>query len=287
VKRISLFLCGFFFSLSLQSSYAVSLREECFPFEELPPHLQVIAEKVLLKALDSEALYTFVGDLKPMSQGFIEFEVKPSDERVGNLSLILSKFHCGREIQGALVVFDSKSANHAIASSFIGRPSLIEKKRLEFQTDVSSLPVDESFDLADFVSWIDQINGRARFKNFGMYFGYPKYAVDFFLEAQRKELENGETLERDFYSVPTFAADSSRFIWATPLPHQEQEVDREIRRVADQVLERYRLLRARHITSEGTGALALIREWYYDKDLDGNETWKPENARFSACETLL
>ncbi|NJM52355.1 MAG: hypothetical protein HC846_02550 [Blastocatellia bacterium] len=53
---------------------AFGQRTECFPFERLPPEKRKKAEDLLLKALDSEALYTIVGGLKPMSSGFASFQ---------------------------------------------------------------------------------------------------------------------------------------------------------------------------------------------------------------------
>lgn len=47
-----------------------SSREECFPLQKLSPELRVKAEELLLKALDDSALYSFVGQIKPMSSGF-------------------------------------------------------------------------------------------------------------------------------------------------------------------------------------------------------------------------
>lgn len=54
---------------------------ECFPFEKLPPEKRRTAEALLLKALDSEALYTIAGDLKPMSSGFASFEFATREVR--------------------------------------------------------------------------------------------------------------------------------------------------------------------------------------------------------------
>jgi hypothetical protein len=36
-------------------------RAQCFPVEKLPPALRAKSEEMLLKALDTEALYTLVG----------------------------------------------------------------------------------------------------------------------------------------------------------------------------------------------------------------------------------
>jgi hypothetical protein len=73
----ALFVVLLFILTSLTSAQAQSVsRNECFPFERLPPDQRKAAEELLLKALDEEALYTIVGGLKPMSSGFraIQFQ---------------------------------------------------------------------------------------------------------------------------------------------------------------------------------------------------------------------
>jgi hypothetical protein len=77
----------------------------CFPFESLPPSLKSRAETLLLKALDSEALYTIAADIKPMSSGIIGLQVdvaRPDTAEADALRTILSAWTCGGEIRGVL-----------------------------------------------------------------------------------------------------------------------------------------------------------------------------------------
>lgn len=55
---------------------------ECFAFETLPSEQRRRAEELLLKALDSEALYTIVGNIKPMSSGFQNFQIQVQLPRI-------------------------------------------------------------------------------------------------------------------------------------------------------------------------------------------------------------
>lgn len=73
-------------------------RQDCFPFERLSPVEREKAEALLLKALDSEALYTIIGNLKPMSSGFGEmrFPVKKMDlPQLAERRRILATWRCG------------------------------------------------------------------------------------------------------------------------------------------------------------------------------------------------
>src|SRR5262245_16671720 len=73
----------------------------CFPFETLPAELRAKADEMLLKALDSESLYTIVGGLKPMSSSFASFKFsveKPDLKEIEDARRILAAWHCGDDI---------------------------------------------------------------------------------------------------------------------------------------------------------------------------------------------
>lgn len=79
-------------------SPARAARCECFPTERLPADLRAKSESLLLKALDSEALYTIIGDLKPMSSGFASFKFsieKPDLAQIEETRRLLSVWRCG------------------------------------------------------------------------------------------------------------------------------------------------------------------------------------------------
>src|ERR671912_252443 len=46
-------------------------RAECFPIERVETALRAKAEALLLETLDSPALYTVIGGLKPMTSSFL------------------------------------------------------------------------------------------------------------------------------------------------------------------------------------------------------------------------
>ena len=100
---------------------AAVTREECFNISSLDPSLEERAEQYLLKALDSEALYTIVGGLKPLSMGFVSF-LYPSGSiplEVSQANSIFSAFKCGEMEafvhESALVSNDKRYASAAIA----------------------------------------------------------------------------------------------------------------------------------------------------------------------------
>src|SRR5262249_40050847 len=83
------------------SPAARAARCECFPTERLPADLRAKSESLLLKALDSEALYTIIGDLKPMSSGFSSFKFsieKPDLAQIEETRRLLSVWRCGDKL---------------------------------------------------------------------------------------------------------------------------------------------------------------------------------------------
>lgn len=103
-------------------------RAQCFPLETLSPNLRGQAEKVLLDALDSEALYTLVGAVKPMSSGWLSAQFnldKPDPQKLDELRQIVATFRCGDEIEAHLHAFakrDDRKIN--LDSTLFCRPAL-------------------------------------------------------------------------------------------------------------------------------------------------------------------
>ena len=67
---------------STTSLAQTNAKHQCFNHEGLPTELQQKSEKYLLEALDTEALFTLVGGLKPMSSGFYDRRVSTSIPRM-------------------------------------------------------------------------------------------------------------------------------------------------------------------------------------------------------------
>lgn len=101
-----------------------------------------------------------------------------------------------------------------------------------------------------------------------------EYAVDFFVQAAEEERKTGKFVERDFIQIPTYVSVQGRFVYAVPKGHVEREEDRTLRARAEQVLARYRELRAQHIGVGKDGVLALVRSWFDD----GNGRCSPRHA---------
>lgn len=102
----------------------------------------------------------------------------------------------------------------------------------------------------------------ARFGGYGYLFGYPDYAVNFFVQAADSENFTGQFVERDFYALPTVAGETGRFVWAVPHGHRENAADQALKERAAKILADYRERRARFIGPGKPGVVALLRQWW-------------------------
>lgn len=249
----------------------------CFPFETLPAPLRPKAAELLLRALDSEALYTIASDLKPMSSGIESIRIdvaKPDLAAADDLRRILDAWTCGGEIRGVL---------HHFAAVYEGkRPldvavfNLPRMRRLlgERATFFGPYGLSPASDPVEALMAIEYDPTTARLRGYGYLFGYPDHAVDFFVAAADSQKATGTFVERDFISVPTIRGER-RFVYAVPKGHQQNEQDTALRTRARAVHDDYRARRARHITdNDPANVVKLVREWFDN----GQGDVRPSNA---------
>ncbi len=265
------------FLLTSVAVSASSERSACFPFEQLPDTERARAETLLLKALDSEALYTIVGGIKPMSSGFSNYSIlarmprndEAKAERDASLAQLeadrrsLTLWQCGKnelfaEIQHFSRVFDGKRNSEAVV---FNRRSLREMLSLRsaffdrWSITPSSHPLQVLYA-------VENADLTPRFAGYGYLFGYPDHAVRFFVEAANSEELTGEFVDRDFYSIATVVSSTNRFVFAVPKGHRETPADRELKERAERVLTEYKVRRARYIDENGKGVVELLRDWF-------------------------
>lgn len=282
-------------------------RSECFPFEKLSPEKRKTAEELLLKAIDSEALYTIVGGMKPMSNGFAsaEFSVReirgisetealdlvkkyPNEEakkgiseaekrklslaesflkrqnslrKIDETREILGHFRCGdnifADIQHYAKTFEGKRFTDSV---IFNRTSL--KKMLKEKSDFFvRFGVTENSHPLQVLYAVEYDETGARFGGYGYLFGYPDYAVKFFVQAADEEEFTGKFVERDFYSIPTFSNPTNRFVYAVPKGHVENETDKELKAKALKVFEEYKKRRDQYIGDGKKGVVEMMRDW--------------------------
>lgn len=255
-------------------------RNQCFPIEGLSPEKRKPAEELLLKALDSEALFTIVGGVKPMSSGFANFRFdirEPSDgpkrkERtdalrsIDDTRAIFETWRCGdnilAEVQHFSRAFDGKrSADAVVFDRAALRKMLVDRSHF-----FSRWGVTQNTHPLSVLYAVETADATPRFAGYGYLFGYPDYAVEFFVDAANKEEFTGRFVERSFYSIETFAGKTNRFVYAVPKGHAERSEDAALKKRAEYVLSEYRARRERYIGDGKAGVVELLRDWFCQTD---------------------
>ncbi len=252
-------------------------RAQCFPVEELPPALRARAEAALLDALDREALFTLVGGLKPVSEGFWSVKWKAdagSPDPLDEAQQVLRAFRCGDAVYADMLVFREPVGKARLAHAYVVNALALRAKVREEPGFWLRLGVTPHSHPAAVMPAAEAAAAADRFRAFGYAFGYPRHAVDFYVAAAEEEKRTGVVVKRDFVNLPTFGSDRGRFVWAVPKGQAETEADRAVRAAAAPVLEAYRQRRAYYVGAGRPGVVELLRDWYDD----GTGLCDPANA---------
>lgn len=272
-----LIVTTFFLFIFSGLALAQTSRAECFPFERLSAAQRTKAETLLLKALDTEGLYTIVGGIKPMSSGFANFnfsirvprEEDKKAERAKTLAdmeetrVILSHFRCGddeifADVQHFAKTFEGKRFSEAVVFNRRAlRQMLAEKSDFFVRWGVTpgAHPLQVLYA-------VEPDETGARFGGYGYLFGYPDYAVRFFVQAADEEEFSGKFVERDFYSISTFENEKNRFVYAVPKGHKETEFDLNLKRNAEKILADYKTRRKKYVGDGKKGVVEMLRDWF-------------------------
>ncbi len=254
-------------------------RAECFPIERLAPALRPKAEEMLLKMLDSEALYTVVGGLKPMSSRFATYLIPvktPDTATLEEARQILAVFRCGDAFHADILPFHRLQNDRRYLEAVIFYRPALERMIEGYHSFFAPYGITPRTHPMVVALAIEHDPDTSRNRGLGYLYGYPKYAVDFFVESADKQKETKTLVPRDFINIPTFSHATNRFTYAVPKGHRENEDDRRLRAQAARILSAYRERRARYIGENKPGVVALLRDWFDD----GTGFCAPENARF-------
>lgn len=255
-------------------------RAECFPVETLPADLRPLAEELLLRILDSEALYTVVGGLKPMSSGYVQTYLatdKPDTTEIERTRQALSALRCGDWFRADLLMFRHVGANKKrYLEGVIVCVPVYRRMVNTYASFWAPWGVTPSTDPLAAVVFAENDATSDRNRALGYLYGYPKPAVDFFVAGMDAGKETKKVTPRDFRQIPTFSSPSGQFVYAVPKGTPESAEDVALRTEAARILAAYRERRSRYIGNGKPGVVALMRDWFND----GTGQYSPANARF-------
>jgi hypothetical protein len=261
-------------------------RIEVFPgYEQLSATDRDRADSLIAFALDHEALYSLMADLKPISSiGFsLSFPLgKDSTQQDGqhdvvnvsadSVQTLIRDLESWYRVVDALSfgdyqfmllpfrqVWDGKRNMQVL----LCRADLIDDLLEEQAPFFAQWGFVPGTDPAVLLTAIEFEDKHDRFRSYGYLFGYPRHAVDFFVEASLEQEETGEFVSRDFFQIPVYAGEKGYFTYAVPKDYETGSRDSLIYNSAQKVLEEYRELRPQYLDKQGNlEAIELYRDWW-------------------------
>jgi hypothetical protein len=236
--------------------------------------------------LDGEALFTVSGGLKPVSEGFWQTSFPASQATSDHVEAVrktLAGLPLGPDLETGVLVYASAFEGKRSASAFVAHtPSL--KALIERREDVfGPIGVTAKSSAQAVMEAIDKAPRSARWRAFGLVFGYPEYAVEFFVTAGEEQDRTGQFVKRDFLNVPTFGGERGRFVYAVPKGHAERDEDRELMAKAEPILTKYRAWRAVYVDELKLGGVALLSTWTNPPPLIVPAACSPSPVFVSGC----
>ncbi len=239
------------------------------------------ADSILTIALDQEALYTFISRLKPMSSIGYSFRYslgKDSTQHGGDTHIInaeadsiqhmLADIASWHRIAKALSYGDFRFVFIPYKQVYKGkrhmqllvcRQSLIDSLLQKHQHFFGQWGFTPGIDPHTLITAIEFEEKHDRYRAYGYLFGYPEYAVDFFVNADREYEQTKEFVKRDFFHIPTYARPDGHFTYAIPKGYQPTEIDSTIYRRGVTTLEAYKQKRNDFISDGRFDAMRYLR----------------------------
>ena len=205
----------------------------------------IMADSLLSLAFQNEALYSIHGQLKPIST-VAQFSMQ-LDSLTG-LPLDSTDFYRFMQLQRLanwlsndqfdfVITPFTRLFNHerTMQMLVVNQPKLAEelKERKDFWFFWGLVPESTA---AVVITVVENAEKYKRFEGYGYLFGYPQYAVDFFVEAARSQDETGEFVSRSFFQMPVYSGEDSRFVYAIPKNSEPRPEDLAIRKEAKNIL---------------------------------------------------
>lgn len=239
---------------------------------------KALADSVLAYALDHEALYTLADTLKPISSvKFLRYAIAKDsmlgdgDVAVTTKDSLLQKLEryqkvctalSGGDWQFVLMPFERTEKAIRNMEIYVVRKSVFQKKLAAYQSFFGQWGFTPSANPSVVLPVVEYESRWDRNRAYGYLFGYPSYAVDFFVEAQKTQDKDTahKLVTRDFFAIPVYAGKQGYFTYAIPKGQQPFASDSALYNKATATLERYKIIREKYVTQTGLQAMKLWKE---------------------------
>ena len=229
-------------------------------------------DSILQVGLDHEALFTLLGDLKPMSSLVsFNFPIANTDSTAQTSGQILNRKEHGVYLDSLYRIQKAINTLHLpdlrfVVSSYrapFDETRTIQVSVVRVSALDSLLKAQESFfgqfglvpgtDPGIVVNTIEYNDRYERLRGYGYLFGYPDYAIDFFVKAFLESDTTGKHVERNFFQIPVYSRKEGYFVYAYPKDHvPTAAVDSVIYYKAQRILEGYKEIRKDYLNPDST-----------------------------------
>jgi hypothetical protein len=229
---------------------------------------KAVVDSLLLTALDHEALYTLADTLKPMSSikmyrlPLLSTNTIQRDSALQVLQQVqyIANTLCNRHFQFIVNPFERADSIYKNVELYVIRTTTLKKKIEQQYSFYTKLGITANTRPATVLAITEYEQKYTRWRSYGYLFGYPNYAVDFFVEAGNSQDSTKEFVERDFFSIPVYAEKKGHFTYAMPKDHQPTIIDSALYNKAIITLEKYKKVRKKYTTESGTKGLKIFQK---------------------------
>lgn len=243
-------------------------------------------DSILQRGLDNEALFTLLGDLKPMSTlTTFTFPIANTDSAKRISGNVLNRSEHGKfldriqtiqravnkldipDLQFVMIPYVSAKGNRRIIQLSVVRVSLLNKVLKEKESFYGQFGLVPDADPVVVLTTIEANEKFARWRGYGYLFGYPDYAVDFYNEAAIESEKVGKPISRNIFRIPTYNPKYSNYAYAYPIDHTPSAiVDSVLYHKAEVILKEYKTIRNNYLNADSTlQSYKLLEDYYFGK----------------------
>lgn len=243
---------------------------------------QVLVDSILQKALDREALYTILSDIKPVSSlSSFSFPIANTDsvkyingkafdieknqkylDKIQRLQNAVNSINIP-DLKFFLLPYASNQKNNRILQLYVARESAVNKMLNNHKEFYGQFGWTEGVNPEILVTANEYGEKYDRYRGFGYFFGYPEYAVDFYVNAALSSEKEDKFLERNFFQIPVFERDNGYFVYAYPKDYTPTaKVDSALYHKSVKILNEYKDFRKAYLKKDGKlNSLKLIQDF--------------------------
>lgn len=227
-----------------------------------------LADSIIAYALDHEALYTLADTLKPMSSvQFYRMPVLSNDKKqrdsaqlaIAVIQNIVNQLSVG-DYQFILNPFERIDSIYRSMEIYVFRKSRLQSLINNHTEFYIKWGITSTANPATILAITEYENKYERWRSYGYLFGYPDYAVDFFVAAGKSQDSTKAFVKRDFFAIPVYAGEKGHFTYAVPKGYQTNQTDSLIYSKAIITLEKYKRIRKKYSNKNGIKAVTIFKK---------------------------